>query len=358
MVRKIEIETYPEADCAEGCLHPRFTYDLIGHYEAEQQFLQAKSSQRLHHAWLICGPKGIGKATLAYRMARIMLGARPLIDNSLDVAPDNPIAQQLEALGHGNFALIRRPYDHKTKKIRTEIPVSEIRALSKFFENTAADSQYWRICLIDSADALNRNSENAILKLLEEPPERTLFLLLSSAPGRLLPTIRSRCMQLNLRPIPAQILQDWLIKHIDAPAKIPAEIIEASVKLSRGAPGKALALVQNSEIILRPLSQFLSSLGRADHKLDMQISKALAMQSVVPLRGLFWDALQDVLHCQTLFAATGDWQGPFKPLPTQKPPRTWQILWEKTRDNALSETAINLDKTANMFDTLSQIRSH
>jgi len=353
LARTREIETYPEADCAQGCLHPRAVYDLIGHQAAETKFLQAKSSGRLHHAWLLTGATGIGKATLAYRIIRYMLGGESLLENSLDIPQSDPVAQRIEALGHGNFVLLRRPYDHKTKKIRNDIPIADVRKLSKFFENTAAESGSWRVCLIDSADELNRNSENGILKLLEEPPEKTLFILLSSAPGRLLPTIRSRCMQLSLRPVPNSQINGWMGRQVNA----PDDIIDAAVKLSRGAPGKALSLARNSDNVLRPLSRFLASLDRHSRDVDMSLAKSLSAASAAGTRALFWDALQDILQAQAVFSATGEWHSAFKPLPVSKPAQVWEKAWETVKENQRVEAAINLDKTAVMFDTLSMIRA-
>ncbi len=353
MARTAEIETFPESDCAEGCLHPRAVYDLIGHSDAETRFLQAKASKRLHHAWLLTGPTGIGKATLAYRIIRYMLGGQSLLENSLNIPQSDPIAQRVEALGHGNFVLLRRPYDHKTKKIRNDIPIADVRKLAKFFENTASESDSWRVCLIDSADDLNRNSENGILKLLEEPPDKTLFLLLSSAPGRLLPTIRSRCMQLSLRPVPNEQISEWMQSRSNA----PNDIIDAAVKLSRGAPGKALSLARNSDSVLRPLSRFLASLDRHSRDVDMSLAKSLSTANAANTRALFWEALQDILQAQAVFSATGEWHGAFKPLPVSKSPQAWQKAWETAKTNQQVEMAINLDKTAAMFDTLSMIRA-
>jgi len=353
LARTTEIETYPEADCAEGCLHPRAVYNLIGHNDAEARFLQAKTSGRLHHAWLLTGAAGIGKATLAYRIIRYMLGGESLLKNSLNIPQSDPIAQRIEALGHGNFVLLRRPYDHKTKKLRNDIPIADVRKLSKFFESTASESNSWRVCLIDSADDLNRNSENGILKLLEEPPDKTLFLLLSSAPGRLLPTIRSRCMHLALRPVPEREISEWMAGHANA----SGDIIDAAVKLSRGAPGKALSLARNSDTVLKPLSRFLASLDRHSRDVDMSLAKSLSAAKAASTRALFWEALQDILQAQAVFSATGEWHSAFKPLPVSKPSPAWQKAWETAKENQRVEAAINLDKTAVMFDTLSMIRA-
>ncbi len=353
VVRKAEIEEFPEADRAPGCLHPRETFDLIGHAESEKRFLDAHASKRLHHAWLLTGTPGVGKATLAYRMVRYILGGKSLLEGSMDIPASDPVAQRISSLGHGNFSLLRRPYDFKLKKLRSEIPVDDVRGLGKFFQGTAAEDDSWRVCLIDSADNLNRNSENAILKLLEEPPERALIILLSSSPGRLLPTIRSRCMHLPLREVPETEIMPWLRRHVEA----PDVILEAAVKLSRGGPGKAIALVQNADTVLKPLSGYLKSLDRSQAKIDHTLSNALAAQNASASRALFWEALQDVLQAQSVFTMTGEWTGAFKPLPISKPPETWQMLWDKVGEMQRVEAAINMDKKSVMYDTLSLIRT-
>lgn len=352
-MRKTEIEEYPEADRAPGCPHPRETYDLIGHGEAEKRFLDAQRSERLHHAWLITGPPGVGKATLAYRMVRHILGGISLLTTTMNVPRKDPVAQRIESLGHGNFMLLRRPYDFKLKKIRTEIPIDDVRDMGKFFQGTAAEDQGWRVCLIDTADELNRNSENAILKILEEPPSKTLIILLSSSPGRLLPTIRSRCMLLPLRAVPEAEILPWLRDRIE----MPEQIIEAAVKLSRGGPGKAIALAQNADTVLKPLTGFLGSLDRSQSKMDHILANSLAAQTAGASRKLFWEALQDVLQAQSVFTVTGEWHGAFKPLPVSKSPQVWQNLWDKVGEMQRLETAINMDKKTVMSNTLSDIRA-
>lgn len=349
MARKdVEI---PEADRSEGSAHPREVYDLLGHADAEARYLDAKRSGRMHHAWLITGAPGIGKATLAYRIARDRLGGSSLLDGSLDISSNDPVAQRIESQGHGNLSIIRRPYDPKAKRLKRDVPVDEIRKLAKFFQSTAAETDDWRVCIVDKIDDLNRNAENAILKLLEEPPRRTLFLLLADNPGRLLPTIRSRCLHLPLHPVPDEGLERWLSSRTD----IRPEFQQAAVALSRGAPGKALALARNVEGVLHPLKRLMQSLaGGGD---DMGLAKTLAAKANVTARELFWDALIDVLHAQAVFAATGDWRGPYEPIKALKSPQSWVRLAKDAQDTRAAETGINLDKTAAMFDLISKVRA-
>jgi len=354
-LRTIEnAEALPEADRADGCPHPREVYSLLGHQTAESRFIKAMRSGRLHHAWLLSGPKGIGKATLAYRMARKLLGGESLLSTSLDIPAADEIAQRVEALTHGNLFVLRRPYDTKKKRFRQDIPVDRVREVSGFFQETAAETGHWRVCIIDSADELNRNSENAILKLLEEPPTKTLFILITSAPGRLLPTIRSRCLSLELRAVPDSQITDWLSEH----GRGSPDLVDAAVRLSRGAPGKALALVQNADVVLRSISDYVQSLGRDAPDVDMTIAKRLAEKKNVISRGLFWDGLDDTIHAHALFAATGTYEGPFSPAKITRSPRLWQDNHSRLRDVRRAEAAINLDKTATMFELLSSIREN
>jgi DNA polymerase-3 subunit delta' len=186
--------------------HPRATFALFGHAEAEQTLLADYRSGRIAHAWLIGGPAGIGKATLAYRMARFALAhpdpAAPAVQQatSLAVPPDSPAARRVAGRAHPDLLVLERTLGDNDK-LRTVITVDEVRRTVGFFGSTAGEGG-WRICVVDSADELKYpEGSNALLKVLEEPPSRSLFLVVSHAPGRLLPTIRSRCRRLTLRPL-------------------------------------------------------------------------------------------------------------------------------------------------------------
>ena len=185
--------------------HPRETSALFGHREAESALLNAYRSGRIPHAWLIGGAQGIGKATLAYRMARFVLAHRnPLLPQvqraeTLAVDPSDPVARQIAADAHGGLLMLERTLNDKGV-MRTVITVDETRETISFFGSTAAVDG-WRVCIVDTVDELNPNAANALLKILEEPPQQSLFLLVSHAPARVLPTILSRCRKLLLRPL-------------------------------------------------------------------------------------------------------------------------------------------------------------
>lgn len=353
MARKDTIEALPESDRAPGCSHPRETYDLLGHSEAEARFLKAKNSGRLHHAWLLIGPPGIGKSTLAYRMARSLLGGQSLMTDSLNIPKSDPVAQRIESRGHGNLFVVNRPWDSKTKKFKQDITIDTIRSIGSFLQGTAAEDNERRVIIIDSADDLNTKAENALLKMLEEPPSRTILILLSSAPGRLLPTIRSRCLTVSLKPAPRGEIQDWLKKQGSG----SDEVINACARLARGGPGKAIALAQNASEVLMPLKRFLDSLGTGRESVDMAIAKSLSPQAALIARKLFWDVLEDSIQNCAIYSQTGQWEGAFSAPTQNKTAEKWIKAWSHIRDQKTIEAAINTDKTATMLNTLSAIRA-
>lgn len=264
-------DTLPEADREGDLPHPREVYDLFGHEAAERQAAEAFASGRMHHAWMITGPKGVGKATFAWRLARRALGAVPAGEAPLGTLADDPVCRRLEALSHPDFLLIRRPYDDKKNKLRAEITVDESRKAPEFFSKSAS-GKGWRVAIVDAADEMNTNAANALLKTLEEPPAKGLLLLVVNAPGRLPTTIRSRCRRLSLRaPSPAETA-DWLTNS----RAIDADIARRCAELAGGAPGRAWALAQSDAPKLKEtIDRVLTGLPR----LDSRAVGALAAES-------------------------------------------------------------------------------
>ena len=237
----------PVSDKLEGYPHPKDTDRLIGHEAAEKRFLDNYLSGRFHHAWLITGAKGVGKATFAYRAAKFLLsgqasGGGGLFGppETLDVPPDDPALALLHANAHPGLAVLKRQYDTKKKKLFTVIRVDEVRELNSFFQLTASEGS-WRIVIIDPVDEMNANAANAILKILEEPPKKTLFLLLSHTPAGLLPTIRSRCRQLALRPLDEAHMREALSPHCET---LSPDQLDMLLTIAEGSPGKALRLLE------------------------------------------------------------------------------------------------------------------
>jgi DNA polymerase-3 subunit delta' len=244
------------SDDADGqVLLPRETAVLFGHDGAERALLDAYKSGRIPHAWLIGGPPGIGKATLAYRLARFVL-AHPDPKSttaqqatSLAVDADHPVARRLAAQAQTDFFALERVINDQTGKLFTVIRVEDVRKAVRFFATTAGEGG-WRIAVVDTADELERPSANALLKVMEEPPPRALLLLVSQAPGRLLPTIRSRCRRLDLRPLSAEDVTRAVAAATgrdiaDADVKEAATAAEGSVARAIGfLDGPSLAMRQ------------------------------------------------------------------------------------------------------------------
>lgn len=240
------VEDLPEPDRLEGAPHPRETPHLFGHAQAQADFLTAFNSGRLHHGWLITGPRGVGKATLAWKIARFLL-ATPEADGgffapappaSLEIPDDDPVAHRLRALSEPRFRLVRRGPNDKGDRLRSVISVEDIRVLKERLALSSADGGR-RAVIIDAADEMNPAAANALLKLLEEPPAKVTLLLVAHQPAKLLPTIRSRCRSLQLRPLAPQDLSDALTA---AGAAIDPEDRVALAELAGGSVGEAFRL--------------------------------------------------------------------------------------------------------------------
>ena len=183
-------DALPEPDRVPGAPHPREALRVIGQDTAIADFVSAAQAHRLHHGWLISGPRGTGKATLAWSIAKWLLADGTSSDLTTDA--EAPVIRRIRALSEPRLHLVRRPVDEKTQRLRAEITVDEIRRLQSFFHLSAAEGGR-RVAIIDAADEMNQASANALLKLLEEPPHDATILLVAHQPARLLPTIRSRC---------------------------------------------------------------------------------------------------------------------------------------------------------------------
>ena len=232
----IENEERLLPDRIEGVPSPDEATHVIGHDKAMTGLINAYRSGRMHHAWLVCGPRGIGKASFAFAFAKYLL-SHP----NPDLAPDqfNPdelsasVCGQVAQGGHPDLLHLMRPWDENRKRFKTQLSVEEIRRTQHFYGLTAG-AEGWRVTILDCADEMNRNAANALLKILEEPPKRSLFFVLCHSPGRLLPTIRSRCQTLPLSPLgPDQItdvLEQISYSAPDGDMKKAAQLADGSVR--------------------------------------------------------------------------------------------------------------------------------
>lgn len=356
-----EIEAPPEADRLEGLPHPRETKKLFGHATAERTLAEALSRGRMHHGWLIGGRQGIGKATLAYRFARAALahpGERDPSGASLDVSDDTSAARQVRALSHPGLLVVRRPYDEKGKRFAATIPVDEVRRLRSFLSHSTAHDG-WRVVIVDEANELNVNAANALLKSLEEPPQRTVFLLIASAPGRLLPTIRSRCRVLSLAPLGSADLRAAATQALAAvDANVPAEaewpVLE---RLAEGSAGRLLSLWRADGLELNDrIMKLMGSLPRVDwravHALSDELQPAAAQARFELFYELLLSLLGRLIRVQAAGAGAEEERALADRLIGAERLASFAALWERIGRDKAETVGLNLDRKALILETV------
>jgi DNA polymerase-3 subunit delta' len=367
-----EIEEFPEQDRIEGFPHPRETQRLFGHERAERTLAQAFGSGRMHHAWLLAGPEGVGKATLAYKFARFALGERDMLSraaaDSLDVPEDSTAARLVRARSHPNLLVLRRAYDIKTKRFPATIPVDEVRRLKGFLSLMAGEGA-WRVVIVDKADELNVSAANALLKSLEEPPARTVFLLVSAAPGRLLTTIRSRCRTLELAALGGEDLKRAVAQamtgsgeDIAASAPQPSEWPRLE-RLAGGSVRRALALHAARGLELHDrIATLISSLPKLDWTAVHTLSDELAGAAAEQRFELFYELLLE--HLSQLVRVKVSGAGPpdeialaGRLIDDGAGLATWAALWERMAAEKADAAALNLDRKALILDAFFRLET-
>lgn len=367
-----DMELEPEADRAPGAPHPRETLHLFGQSNAEDAFLQAFNTGRLHHAWLITGPRGVGKATLAWRIARFLLsqpvgeadaglfGDAPPAPTSLEIGHDTPVYRRSAQLAEPRLCLIRRAYDAKKGKHSAQISVEEVRKLGAFFHMSATDGGR-RVVIVDSADDMNVSSANALLKMLEEPPKDAVLLLVSHQPSRLLPTIRSRCRELRLGHLGGEDVRQAL----DAAGFDAADQSDALAELAAGSVGEALRLTNLDGMdAYREVVALFATLPKLDRPRALKLAESCVGAANVDRYELILGLIDRFL---TRMARTGAGRPPLveaargeaevmtRLAPDNMAAKDWATVQQEISARAAHAKAVNLDPAASILDMVFKI---
>ena len=326
---------------------------LIGHEKEEQIFLRAYNSKSLHHGWLITGDEGIGKATLAYKIARFLLTASPDKQyDTLDISPTNPVFGQVSQKSHPDFRVLERDYTETDKKKLIKainsgdtvdedlkqslkrsniIKIDDVREVVSFLSKKSFNDN-WRVVIVDSADDLNNSSANALLKILEEPPHKSILILLSHNPGKLLPTIRSRCAHLSLSSLKETEVQSLIRRYLP---DLSEKEVKGLAQISKGSIGRAIKYAQNNALELYENIQKICFNHQANSALMIDLA------TEVSLNEDYWD-----LFCELICRFMRD------TLPEVSNKRDFYEIYENTLKIIQDATSLNMDKKQSAIQIL------
>ena len=355
----------PAPDKVPGAPHPRLTRSLYGHEVAEATFLEAWHTGRIHHAWLIHGPRGIGKATLAYRIARFIFSGNSPDAHSLQVPEDHPAAKRVAAESEARLFVLRRVLNPDTRRgararYYTVIRVDDVRALRIFFQRTAL-SGGWRIAIVDTADDMNVSACNALLKILEEPPERSLILLACHAPRRLPATVLSRCRRLRLGTLAGSTFERAVRGANASVQKSAMQLLEQE---SEGAPGEALRIHALGGVDLRrEIDNLLADLPELDRRRLAAFTNSLAAADDRNRRILATDMLERALADLARTAAgagrpVSDLARRLEPLASNSAQaRVWATAVSGLRASIEDAGSVNISPSATLLTVLASIET-
>jgi DNA polymerase-3 subunit delta' len=349
-MKRSESDELPEADALAGAPHPRHVFSLVGHERAEAEMLSAYREGRLAHAWLIGGREGVGKATLAWRFARFVLAnpdptAKVVREAcNLHVEPTHQAARLLAGLAHPDFALIRREWQGATKRLASEISIDAVRQGLQIFQLSPAFGG-WRIVIVDSAEDLNRSSANALLKMVEEPPQRSLILIVSHRPGQVLPTIRSRCRRLRLDPLSEDEIVRAALGLGPPWSEARRDVVAAAAKRANGSVREALVrLAPESEGVGSLIDSIVAGLPRPDPRAVARLADAVSGRTGDEAYRAFHRELYDWLVTYARDVEPGSL-------------RVEEIgeLWDRIRDAERETEELNLDRKLHILAMFAEI---
>ena len=343
----IEIDDSASAEAPE-VPHPRENTLLLGHEAAEAALLQAFNAGRLPHAWLITGPRGIGKATLCYRFARFLfaeggaggggLFAAPA--TSLAVAPSHQAFRLVATGAHPDLLVVERAFDPKRKRQRREIVADDARAVGEFLHLTSSQGG-WRVVIVDGADLMNSHAANSLLKTLEEPPKRTVLMLASDNPGRLLPTIRSRCRTLTIKPLSDDVMAELLQRYRPDISRDDGATLS---RLAEGSIGRALELAAGEGISIHSfIVNMLERLPNLDPELLHGFAESMARSGAEDNFALMAELLPAEIARRIAASAVGEARTA-RNLAGRRSLDQWVAVWEKLTNLFAQAEGINLDR--------------
>lgn len=338
-------------DAIEGWPLPEEQTDWHGDPAVERLLVEAYRGGRMHHAWMIGGPRGIGKATLAYRFARFALTypdpARAPDVDTLAVPETSTAAAKIAARSHPNILTLSRPWDEQGKRFKASLTIDEIRRTIPFFGSTAGEAG-WRIAIVDSADDMNANAANALLKILEEPPKRSLFLVISHAPGRLLPTIRSRCRRLDLPALTVPAIEAALRQNSD----VGADVLHFAAEAGQGSLRRAIGFLDEDAAAMgRAFSRVVARFPQFDGPSAHALGDLVAQRGADEAFANFVDLVFAWLNRRARSLPEPD--GSAIPQSVAATPlATWAEVWEKLRQSSAEVEALNLDRKQFVLTTM------
>ena len=334
---------------------PRDNPELSGQDAALAVLGRALASGRLAHGWLLTGPPGIGKATLAFRFARALLAGPDAVDAQLSLRPDHPVFRQVAQGVHPDLAVLEAERDPRTGRLRSEITVDTVRAATASLQLTAAAGGY-RVAVVDGAESMNRSAANALLKTLEEPPARAVLILISHRPGSLAATIRSRCAKLRLSPLGDDVVAAALARWVP---DLKPEERHALTLLARGSIGRAVAMAEGGQ--LASYQRLAAALAAAP--VDQLVLDELSSELARPAEGGGLAAaltlIQELLG-RVIAADLGrlgpalfpDEAGQLAALAARRPLDRWATLWDKVARLGAAAEGLSLERSHALMEML------